>query len=210
MNKFLDNLIKRYPALIGQVSSIEAAFELLCRTYRSGGKLLCCGNGGSCADCDHIVGELMKSFIFKRKIDAKTEERLHLYGEEGEELIRNLEGALPALSLCGHNALTSAFSNDTNPRLTFAQQLYGIAKEGDILITLTTSGNSANCIFAAITAKAMLLPVIAFTGADGGKITRFADVIIRAPESETFKVQEYHLPIYHTLCAMLEEEFFTK
>lgn len=210
MNKILNDLIDRYPALNGEVSSIETAFELLCRTYRSGGKLLCCGNGGSCADCDHIVGELMKSFIFKRKIDTKTVERLHLFGEEGEELIRNLEGALPALSLCGHNALTTAFLNDTNPRLTFAQQLYGIAKEGDILITLTTSGNSANCIFAAITAKAMLLPVIAFTGADGGKIIKFADVVIRAPECETFKVQEYHLPIYHTLCAMLEDEFFIK
>lgn len=210
MNKILNELIGRYPALEGEVTSIEAAFLLLCRTYRGGGKVLCCGNGGSCADCDHIVGELMKSFMFKRKIDVKTEARLRLSGSEGEELIRDLEGALPALSLCGHNALTTAFSNDTNPCLTFAQQLYGIAKEGDALIALTTSGNSQNCIYAAVTAKALNIPVIAFTGENGGKIAAYADVTIRAPEHETFKIQEYHLPIYHALCAMLEAEFFDK
>lgn len=210
MNKILKELIERYPALDGEAVSIEAAFTILCRTYRGGGKVMCCGNGGSCADCDHIVGELMKSFMFKRKIDVKTEERLRLSGSEGEELIRDLEGALPALSLCGHNALTTAFSNDTNPCLTFAQQLYGIAKEGDALIALTTSGNSQNCIYAAVTAKAMSLPVIAFTGENGGKIAAYADVTIHAPERETYKVQEYHLPVYHALCAMLEAEFFDK
>jgi D-sedoheptulose 7-phosphate isomerase len=210
MNKILNELIVRYPALGGEVQSIEAAFLLICRTYRGGGKVMCCGNGGSCADCDHIVGELMKSFMFKRKIDVKTEERLRLSRIEGEELIRGLEGALPALSLCGHNALTTAFSNDTNPRLTFAQQLYGIAKEGDVLIALTTSGNSQNCVLAAVTAKALNIPVIAFTGENGGKIAAYADVVIHAPEHETFKVQEYHLPVYHALCAMLEAEFFDK
>ncbi len=210
MNKILNDLHVRYPKISEQLPSIEAAFELLCITYRQGGKVLCCGNGGSCADCDHIVGELMKSFLFKRKIDPVMEERLRIFGTETNELIHNLEGALPALSLCGHNALTTAFLNDTNPRMTFAQQLYGIAKKGDCLIALTTSGNSVNCIYAAITAKAMQLPVIVFTGSDGGKISKYADVIIHAPESETFKIQEYHLPIYHALCAMLEKEFFEK
>ncbi|MDD4774012.1 MAG: SIS domain-containing protein [Eubacteriales bacterium] len=208
MHKMIQELIARFPALIPETSSIEAAFELLRKTYRGGGKVLCCGNGGSCADCDHIVGELMKSFKFKRNIDYITKGNLRLYGPEGVELINNLEGALPAVSLCGHNALTTALINDTNPKLTFAQQLYGLAKGGDVLIALTTSGNSENCILAAITAKAMALPVISFTGDDGGKIAEYSDVIIRAPEHETYKVQEYHLPIYHTLCAMLEEEFF--
>lgn len=208
MNKLIQELVARYPALVRETPSIEAAFELLSATYRRGGKVLCCGNGGSCADCDHIVGELMKSFKFKRKIDDNIKKKLTLYNTEGIELINNLEGALPTVSLCGHNALTTAFMNDTNPRLVFAQQLYGLAKAGDLLIALTTSGNSENCIFAAITAKAISLPVISFTGDSAGKIANYSDVVIRAPELETYKVQEYHLPIYHTLCAMLEEEFF--
>lgn len=208
VNKILDELFGRYPALSGESTSIKTAFELLCTAFHSGGKLLCCGNGGSCADCDHIVGELMKSFKFKRRIDPKTEQRLRLYGDDGRVIADHLEGALPALSLCGHNALTTAFINDVDPQLTFAQQLYGIAREGDILIALTTSGNSANCIYAAAAAKAMMLPVIVFTGADGGKISKYADVVIHAPERETYRIQELHLPVYHALCAMLEAEFF--
>jgi D-sedoheptulose 7-phosphate isomerase len=208
MNKILNDLIMRYPALKPETASIEAAFDLLRNTYKNGGKVMCCGNGGSCADCDHIVGELMKSFKFKRKPGNDIITRLHLFGSEGEDLIRGLEGALPAVSLCGHNALTTAYLNDTNPLLTFAQQLYGIGKKGDTLIALTTSGNSPNCIYAAITAAAMDIPVIAFTGADGGKIASYANVVIRAPERETYKIQEYHLPVYHALCAMLEAEFF--
>ena len=202
----LNELRERYPQL--DCSGVEAAYSLLVDCYRGGGKVLCCGNGGSCADSEHIVGELMKSFLFKRPIREEIREKLADYGQLGDDLIADLEGALPAISLTGHPALTTAFLNDTNPQLTFAQQLYGLARPGDVLITLSTSGNSRNCLYAAVTARAMGVKVIALTGSGGGKLAGLADALIAVPEEETFKVQELHLPIYHCLCAMLEAEFF--
>ena len=203
-----ETLMRRYPALECQRDTIYAAYELLRDTYKTGGKVMCCGNGGSCSDSDHIIGELMKSFVFKRRIDPVVYEKLSACGEIGADLIANLEGALPALSLCEHNALTTAFMNDTNPQMTFAQQLYGIGNTGDTLIAITTSGNSKNCIYACAVARAKGVRVIAMTGESGGKIAAYADVTIRVPAHETYQVQEYHLPVYHCLCAMLESDFF--
>ena len=204
----VDNLVERYPKLIAVKDEIIAAYKTLETTYLGGGKVLCCGNGGSCADADHIVGELMKSFKFKRQISDDMKADLSKFGEIGDKLAANLEGALPAISLNSHNALSSAYINDTNAEAVYAQLLYGLGKSGDTLIALTTSGNSANCLYAAVTAKAMGINVIAMTGQNGGKIAEIADVTIKVPEHETYLVQELHLPVYHCLCAMLEERFF--
>ena len=204
----VDNLITRYPKLISVKNDIIAAYNMLETTYSNGGKVLCCGNGGSCADADHIVGELMKSFKFKREISDDVKNVLSAWGYMGDKLSLSLEGALTAISLNSHNALSSAYINDTDSSTVYAQLLYGYGKPGDTLITLTTSGNSGNCLYAAITAKAMGINIIALTGEGGGKIAEFADITIKAPEQETYLVQELHLPIYHCLCAMLEEKFF--
>lgn len=207
MNKteIIDELIERYPALSELRPAIEAAGELLAECYGAGGKLLLCGNGGSCSDCGHIVGELMKSFKFRRKIDPRTTEKLR---DAGAEFGDTLEGALPAISLCTHQALITAYSNDASPELAFAQQVYGYGKPGDVLIAISTSGSSKNCVDAAITAKAIDMKVIALTGRKLGRLSAVSDVVINVPEDETFKVQELHLPVYHALCAMLEAVFF--
>ncbi len=201
-------LLKRYPDLEGIKEHILSAYEILAECYRNGGKVMTCGNGGSCSDSEHIVGELMKSFTFKRKIREDVFNNLEAAGEMGVELTKYLEGALPAISLCGHPALTTAYLNDTNPQMTFAQQVYGFGEKGDVLITISTSGNSKNCLYAAQTARAMGIKVITLTGITGGKLMDLSDVTICAPSCTTFKIQEYHLPIYHALCAMLENEFF--
>lgn len=204
----VDNLVMRYPKLISVKTDISNAYNILELTYTNGGKVLCCGNGGSCADADHIVGELMKSFKFKRAISDDVKESLIKQGDLGIKLASNLEGALPAISLNSHNALSSAYINDTNAEMVYAQLLYGFGKTGDTLIALTTSGNSKNCVYAAVTAKALGINVIALTGQNGGKISEIADITIKVPELETYLIQELHLPIYHCLCAMLEEKFF--
>ena len=201
-------LFSRYPALEPQRGSIAAAFSALAACCQAGGKLLVCGNGGSCADSEHIVGELMKCFLIRRKIPASVDEALKAYGAEGEALRTHLEGALPAVSLCGLPALSTAFLNDTEPTMTFAQQVLGLGRPGDVLLAISTSGNSKNCVYAAITAKAAGLTVLALTGEKDSKLSALADVTVKAPSAETFKIQEYHLPIYHALCAMLEAEFF--
>jgi D-sedoheptulose 7-phosphate isomerase len=204
----LTELIERYPALGGVATEIETAFLVLKNCYEQGGRVYLCGNGGSTADCEHIVGELMKCFKKKRPIDGAFAAALTEQGELGEELARYLEGGLPAISLCGHSPLTFAYLNDTNPMLTFAQQLSVMGKAGDVLIALSTSGNSKNCVYAAIVAKAKGIKTVFLGGGNGGKLKAMADVSIVVPEKETYKVQELHLPIYHCLCAMLEEEFF--
>ena len=204
----LTELIERYPALGGVATEIETAFLVLKNCYEQGGRVYLCGNGGSTADCEHIVGELMKCFKKKRPIDGAFAAALTEQGELGEELAKYLEGGLPAISLCGHSPLTFAYLNDTNPMLTFAQQLSVMGKAGDVLIALSTSGNSKNCVYAAIVAKAKGIKTLFLGGGNGGKLKDMADVSIVVPEKETFKVQELHLPIYHCLCAMLEEEFF--
>ena len=204
----LTELVERYPALCGVQADIEQAFLTLQTCYAQGGRVYLCGNGGSTSDCEHIVGELMKCFKKKRPVDEAFAAVLKEQGELGEELARDLEGGLPAVSLCGHSPLTFAYLNDKNPMLTFAQQLSVMGRAGDVLITLSTSGNSKNCVYAAIVAKAKGLKTVFLGGGTGGKLKEMADVSIIVPEKETYYVQELHLPVYHCLCAMLEEEFF--
>ena len=198
---YLKRMEERYPALIPVSKDVQAAFEIIKNSYEQGGKLLACGNGGSAADADHIVGELMKGFFKLRPIPAKEQEAV---GEMG----KYLQGALPAIALTGHSALSTAFLNDVHPGLVFAQQVYGYGQAGDVLIALTISGNSVNVLHAADVAKAKGVKVIGLTGRDGGKLKDKCDCCIIVPSNITADIQEYHLPIYHTLCAMLEEYFF--
>lgn len=202
-------LFYRYPQLMPCRESFNKAFECLKAVYSNNGKLLVAGNGGSAADSEHIVGELMKSFLFNRKIDADFESKLvSEFGGNGFELASKLEGALSAIPLTSMPALTSAFANDVDAAVGFAQMLYGYGDKGDVFIGISTSGNSKNIIYALMAAKAKGIHTIILTGDTGGKCREFADIVICVPESETFKIQELHLPIYHALCSMLETEFF--
>lgn len=204
----LNELLERYPSLAEQKENIIAVYEILKDCYSRGNKLLVCGNGGSAADSEHIVGELMKKFKKQRKIQKSVYDELVAFGDDGKRLADVLEGALPAISLTSHIALSTAFANDKEPSAVFAQQVYALGRRGDTLICISTSGNSENCYLAAITAKAKGIKVASLTGKNESKLSAVSDITIFAPETETFKVQEYHLPIYHALCAILEEEFF--
>ena len=204
----LENLIIRYPNLKDIKQDILNAYLLLEDAYKNHKKVLICGNGGSAADSEHIVGELMKRFKKPRPIDETIYDELSKYGDEGLRLKNMLDGSLRAISLTSHIALSTAFQNDKEPKGVFAQSLYGLGDSGDILITISTSGNSENCVLTAVLAKAMHIKTIALTGKNDCKLSSISDVTIKAPETEVYKVQELHLPIYHTLCAMLEEEFF--
>lgn len=209
IEKHLDQLIDRYPKLIVCREDIAKAYELLETVYLSKRKLLVSGNGGSASDSEHIVGELMKEFKLKRKIYADQAEAMKAIDSEmGETLAENLQGALPAICLTGHSSLTTAFMNDANADLIFAQQVNGYGKPGDVFLGISTSGNSKNVIYAAITAKAKGLMVIGLTGSRASKLSKIADVCIRVPETETYKIQELHLPVYHCICLMLEDKFF--
>lgn len=208
VKKIFDELIERYPSLDVCAADIMASYKICEEVYNKGGKLLICGNGGSASDSEHIVGELMKQFKKKRAIDTEIYSALSQYGTDGEAMRECLEGNLPAVSLTSHLALTTAFANDKEPSLTFAQQLLGLGKEGDALISLSTSGNSKNCVYAAIMAKVKGLKTISLTGEKESRLSELSDVTVKVPASETYLIQEYHLPIYHALCAMLEEEFF--
>lgn len=205
----LNQLIDRYPKLIVCREDIVKAYEFLEAAYSNGRKLLVSGNGGSASDSEHIVGELMKEFRLKRKVYADLADNLReIDPEMGTVLAENLQGALPAICLTGHSALTTAFMNDANADLIFAQQVNGYGKPGDVYLGISTSGNSKNVLYAAITAKSKGLKVIGLTGAKDNKLMNFADVCIRVPETETYKIQELHLPVYHCLCLMLEDRFF--
>lgn len=197
-----EELYNRYPQLGGCADEIETAFGILLACYEGGGKVLTCGNGGSAADAEHIVGELLKKFRKHRDIDAAVAAKLPA------DLAAKLEGALPAMSLVSMSGVLTAFANDVAWETAFAQQVYGLGAAGDVLIALSTSGNSANCVAAAQVAKAKGMKVVALTGADGGKLAALADAAIRVPERETYKVQELHLPVYHALCAALEDRLF--
>lgn len=205
----LDRLIDRYPKLIVCREDIGCAYKLLEEAYSSGRKLLVSGNGGSASDSEHIVGELMKEFKLKRKVFGEQATALkEIDSELGQTLADNLQGALPAISLTGHSALQTAFMNDAEPELVFAQQVNGYGKPGDVYLGISTSGNSKNVLYAAVTAKSRGLKVIGLTGNKESKLMKYADVCIRVPETETYKIQELHLPVYHCLCLMLEERFF--
>ncbi len=209
MEDQLNLLIERYPKLEVCKNDIKKAYELLETAYINGRKLLVCGNGGSASDSEHIVGELMKEFKLKRKVYSDHAAALKVIDPElGQVLADNLQGALPAICLTGHSSLTKAFMNDANADLVFAQQVNGYGKPGDVFLGISTSGNSKNVLYAAVNAKAKGLKVIGLTGAKESKLMKYADVCIRVPETETYKIQEYHLPVYHCLCLMLEEKFF--
>jgi len=207
--KLFEILFRDNPSLETCRSAIAAGFELLRACYTKGGKVLICGNGGSAADSEHIVGELMKGFKLKRPIPQTDRATLaRLFPKEGADLADHLQGALPAISLTGHPALSSAFANDVRADMVYAQQVYGYGRTGDALIALSTSGNSANILNAAKIAKARSMTVLGMTGQGGGRLGELSDVCIRVPAEETYRVQELQLPVYHALCAMLEEDFF--
>lgn len=204
----LKQLTEKYPKLSACTQDIQAAYEALKGCYEKGGKLLTCGNGGSGADSEHIVGELMKEFIVKRPVGKDMKEALAAFGEEGVLLGTYLQGALPAITLTSNISLSTAFANDAVPELVFAQQVMGYGKPEDVLIGISTSGNSKNVIYAVETAKAKGMKTIGLTGQSGGRLKGLCDICICAPSSVTYEIQEYHLPIYHALCIMIEEVFF--
>lgn len=208
-DRYIEELIQRYPMLETIKTEIQTSYEILQDCFASGGQLLVAGNGGSCADADHIVGELMKGFVKKRCVPEEFARVLKALGnEKGSELAEKLQGGLPAISLGNHAALSTAFLNDVDGAMIYAQQIYGYGKPGDILLGISTSGNAKNIEYAAITARAKGMRVIGLTGKDGGRLAELSDVAMIVPETETYKIQELHLPVYHTLCLMLEEAFF--
>ena len=209
--KKIDELLERYPALEPCRESLYAAVDKICESFRGGGKLMTCGNGGSAADAQHIVGELMKGFLLPREIDSDFTRRAEkLFPDDVDYFRKNLQGALPAISLVGETALITAFSNDKAPDLIFAQQVFGLGKRGDVLLAISTSGNSDNVVYAVEVAKILGVTTISLTGRRGGKLKHISNVTICAPSDETFKIQEYHLPIYHALCIAAENEFFSR
>ncbi len=204
-----DELLERYPKLAAISRQILDAYGILEECYARGGKLLVAGNGGSCADAEHIVGELMKGFVKPRTLSEDAKARfLAADPEGGGALAEGLQGGLPAIALNGHPGLSTAFLNDVDGEMAYAQQLWGYGVEGDVLLGISTSGNSKNVDYAVTAAKAKGMKVIGLTGRDGGRLGVRADVAVIVPETETFKIQELHLPVYHTLCLMLEERFF--
>ncbi len=195
----MENLLKRYPYLEVCKEDVQKALESILDTYKKGGKVLVCGNGGSAADSEHIVGELMKGFMLKRTV---TDERIP------EHLRCGLQGALPAISLPSQSAILSAFINDVDPDMMYAQLVYGYVRKNDLVIGLSTSGNSKNVVNAMEVAKCIGAKTLAMTGKKESKLSEICDVTIKVPETETYKIQEYHLPVYHYLCQKTEEHFF--
>lgn len=201
--KYIEELIYRYPCLKDNYDNLYESVITIIDTYKNKGKVLVCGNGGSAADSEHIVGELMKGFVLPRKLNDELISKI-----ANKELTDALQYGLPAISLVSHSALSTAFSNDQLPSAVFAQQVLGYGEENDILICISTSGNSKNCVYAAQVAKAIGLKVISLTGKKSSKLSDISDVTIHAPEIETYKIQELHLPIYHAICLSVENEFF--
>lgn len=207
--RHIDLLIDRYPVLEACKDDIVAAYELLEECYINDHKLLIAGNGGSAADSEHIAGELMKRFKILRPVPADFAEKLKAIDPvRGENLAKNLERGLMAISLMAHEALSTAYINDVDGLGVFAQQLYGFGRPGDVFLGISTSGNSKNVMSATVVARALGIKVIGLTGAKGGELTSVADVAIKVPETETYMIQELHLPVYHCLCLMLEDRFF--
>ena len=207
----LEELIKRYPQLDVCKKDIEKAYLLLQKTYDKNGKLLIAGNGGSAADSEHIAGELMKRFKITRPINKELADKLmKIDPERGERLVKNLEMPLRAVPLTSHIAITTAYMNDADATGVFAQQMLGFGNEGDVFLAISTSGNSENIISACVVAKAMGIKIIGLTGEKESKLSKYSDICIKVPETETYKIQELHLPVYHALCLMLESNYFGK
>jgi D-sedoheptulose 7-phosphate isomerase len=205
----MKELFKRYPSLKGIENDISKALSTLIDCYENDGKLLLCGNGGSCADCDHISGELMKGFLLSRKLSAEQMAAMKANCPELEDdTLSLLQNGLPAIPLASFTALNSAVCNDNDPNLVYAQALLSLADSNDVLLAISTSGNAKNVVLAARVAKSLGLKVIGLSGRCGGTLRQIADVCICAPEDETYKIQELHLPIYHALCAEIEKHFF--
>lgn len=205
----LDELIKRYPMLSVCMADIHKAEEMMFNTYMNEGKILVCGNGGSCADSNHIVGELMKGFLKKRRMSDEMADKFRkALGNEADRYINNLQGAIPAISLSEQSALLTAYINDVDDELIYAQMVYAYAKKEDMLIAISTSGNSKNVVCAAKVAKVLEIPVLSLTGQNESSLSALSDCTIMVPQTETFKVQELHLPVYHYLCASLEKRLF--
>jgi len=205
----LQQLAQRHPLLEGVLDDIKKAYEIIKESYKKGGKLLIAGNGGSASDAEHIAGELMKTFAKKRELPQSFINNVKKVDSEiSDYLIPRMQPGLPAIALSGHASLNTACINDIDGNITFAQQVYSYGKEEDVLLGISTSGNSKNILYACGVAKAKNLKIIALTGEGGGKIKQFADVCICVPETETYKIQELHLPVYHIICMMLEEYFF--
>lgn len=208
-NIHLEELLKRYNELAPLKEEIQKAGNAIIQSYENGGKVLICGNGGSSSDSDHIVGELMKSFEGRRQLRIELKNKLaEIGGERGLYLAENLQQGLPAISLSAHTALTTAVANDIDAEVIFAQQVTGYGNAGDILIGMSTSGNSQNVIDAILMARAKNMITIGFTGESGGRMKELCDILINVPEKRTAYVQEFHLPVYHTLCLITEDHFF--
>jgi phosphoheptose isomerase len=205
----LDELMERLPKLAGCRPSMESAFACLQQCYGGDHKVMVCGNGGSAADAEHVVGELMKGFRLKRSLSPVLREQLRNCDPlEGDYLASNLQGALTAISLVSHTALLSALANDIDPEMVYAQQVYGYGQPGDVLIGFSTSGNAKNVLNAVKVAKAFGIHTIGLTGQNGRNLAQVAQITIQVPATATYQVQEYHLSVYHALCAMIESEFF--
>ena len=205
----INELLDRYPRLCSNRAEIIAGYHMLEECYQKGRKILIAGNGGSSADANHIVGELMKGFCLPRNIpEEMIAKLLKADSIRGLELAEKLQEALPAIALDNHNALNTAFSNDVDGKLSYAQQVYGYGVSGDVFLGITTSGNSENILYAAVVAKAKGLKILGLTGKNGGKMRELSDVCVNVNETETYKVQELHLPVYHCWCLMLEDKFY--
>ena len=204
----INELIKRYPRLETQKENILRAINLIEETYQSGGKILLCGNGGSCADSEHIVGELMKGFRNKRKLYDAEIEKFKYVTDDYVDFGSKLQKAIPAISLSSQTAIISAFANDVSADMVYAQMVYGYGLDKDLIIALSTSGNSLNVVNAVKVAKMLGMKSISMTGSDRSQLYNMCDCTICAPETETYKIQEYHLPIYHCICATVENDIF--
>ncbi len=209
--KYVDTLISRYPVLESCRDDLLKAYYIMEEAYTNGGKLLIAGNGGSAADSEHIAGELMKRFKTPRPVPEDLAEKLTTIDpDRGPALAKNLECGLMAIPLVAHEALTTAYINDVDGLGVFAQQLYGYGRPGDVFLGISTSGNSKNVMNATVVARALGIKVIGLTGAKGGELAEVADVAVKVPETETYMIQELHLPVYHCWCLMLEDHFFGK
>jgi len=211
MNDQFHQFLSRYPQLEVCGASIRAAEAAIIEVFRNDGTFFCCGNGGSAADCEHICGEFLKGFLLKREIPVKEVEQMTVwFGDEGKAVGQKLQGGLKAVSLLSHVALNSAFANDVDPNLNYAQQIYALGRPGDILFAISTGGNALNVKYALMAAKLRGLKTVLLTGSKHGVCEKFADLSICVPESETYKIQELHLPVYHYLCMAVEDYFFGK